>query len=123
LTSNSPIDENCNTILGETTRQRKILCKEVFGEANVDIKTLLTTFSLIFLAELGDKTQFAALCLSADSQSRVAVFLGASLALIISSLLAVLLGAFLARCFPPYVVKTVAGILFMVMGVIMLVTR
>jgi len=80
----------------------------------LDIKTLLTTFSLIFLAELGDKTQFAALCLSADSQSRLAVFLGASLAL---------LGAFLARCFPPHIVKLVAGILFIVMGAIMLITR
>ena len=89
----------------------------------MDLKTLLTTFSLIFLAELGDKTQFAALCLSADSNSRLAVFLGSSLALVTSSLLAVLLGAFLARCFPPFVVKTVAGILFIVMGVIMLVTR
>lgn len=89
----------------------------------MDVKTLLTTFSLIFLAELGDKTQFAALCLSADSKSPLAVFLGASLALVISSLLAVLLGAFLARCFPPYLIKTVAGILFIVMGVIMLVTR
>jgi putative Ca2+/H+ antiporter (TMEM165/GDT1 family) len=89
----------------------------------VDLKTLLTTFSLIFLAELGDKTQFAALCLSADSNSRLSVFLGSSLALVTSSLLAVLLGAFLARCFPPFVVKTVAGILFIVMGVIMLVAR
>jgi putative Ca2+/H+ antiporter (TMEM165/GDT1 family) len=109
--------------LGESTWQQKFSCKQVYGEANVDIKTLLTTFSLIFLAELGDKTQFAALCLSADSKSPLAVFLGASLALVISSLLAVLLGAFLARCFPPYVIKTVAGILFIVMGVIMLVTR
>ncbi len=89
----------------------------------MDIKTLLTTFSLIFLAELGDKTQFAALCLAAESKSRLAVFLGASLALVSSALLAVLVGAFLARCFPPYVVKTVAGILFIVMGVVMLVTR
>ena len=89
----------------------------------MDIRTLLTTFSLIFLAELGDKTQFAALCLSADSHSRLAVFLGASLALVTSSLLAVLVGAFLARCFPPYVVKTVAGILFIVMGAVMLITR
>ena len=89
----------------------------------MDIRTLLTTFGLIFLAELGDKTQFAALCLSADSKSRLSVFLGASLALVISSLLAVLLGALLARCFPPYIVKTVAGILFIVMGAIILVTR
>ncbi|MGW8220809.1 MAG: TMEM165/GDT1 family protein [Syntrophobacteria bacterium] len=89
----------------------------------MDIKTLLTTFSLIFLAELGDKTQFAALCLSADSQSRLSVFLGASLALVTSAFLAVLLGAFLARCFPPHIVKLVAGILFIVMGAIMLITR
>lgn len=89
----------------------------------MDLKTLATTFSLIFLAELGDKTQFAALCLSADSKSRMAVFLGASLALVTSALLAVILGAFLARCFPPHVVKTVAGILFIIMGVVMLVTR
>ena len=89
----------------------------------MDIRTLLTTFSLIFLAELGDKTQFAALCLSADGKSPLAVFLGSSLALVTSSLLAVLVGAFLARCFPPYLVKTVGGILFIVMGVIMLVTR
>lgn len=89
----------------------------------MDIKTLLATFSLIFLAEFGDKTQFAALCLAAESKSRLAVFLGASLALVSSALLAVLVGALLARCFPPYVVKTVAGILFIVMGVVMLVTR
>ena len=89
----------------------------------MDIRTLITTFGLIFVAELGDKTQFAALCLSADTKSRLAVFLGASLALVTSALLAVLIGAFLARCFPPYVVKTVAGILFIVMGVVMLVTR
>ena len=89
----------------------------------MDVKTLITTFSLIFLAELGDKTKFAALCLSAESKSRLAVFMGASLALVSSALLAVLLGAFLARCFPPHLVRTVGGILFIVMGVIMLVTR
>ena len=89
----------------------------------MDIKTLLTSFGLIFLAELGDKTQFAALCLSAESNSRLSVFVGASLALVSSALLAVLLGAFLARCFPPQVVRTVAGFLFIAMGAIMLVTR
>ena len=89
----------------------------------MDLKTLLTTFGLIFLAELGDKTQFAALCLSADSESRLSVFLGASLALASSALIAVLLGAVLARCFPPHVIKTVGGLLFMVMGAIMLISR
>ena len=89
----------------------------------MDTKTLVTTFGLIFLAELGDKTQFAALCLSAESKSRLAVFLGASLALVSSALLAVLVGSFLARCFPPHIVRTVAGILFIAMGAVMLITR
>ena len=89
----------------------------------MDIRTILTTFGLIFLAELGDKTQFAALCLSAECKSRMSVFVGASLALVSSALLAVLVGAFLARCFPPHVVRTVAGCLFIAMGIIMLVTR
>lgn len=89
----------------------------------MDIKTFLTTFSLIFLAELGDKTQFAALCLSADCESRLSVFLGTSLALVTSAFLAVLVGAFLARCFPPHIVRLVGGILFIVMGAIMLITR
>lgn len=89
----------------------------------MDLRTLVTTFGLIFMAELGDKTQFAALCLAADCKSRLAVFLGASLALIFSALLAVLLGAVFARCFPPHLVRTVGGILFIVMGVVMLLTR
>jgi len=115
-------------IIGNSPYLAPLGGKQSFPEENLkelpmDFKTLLTTFGLIFLAELGDKTQFAALCLSADNQSRLSVFLGASLALVTSALLAVLLGAVLARCFPPYIIKTVAGILFVVMGVVMLISR
>ena len=42
----------------------------------MDIKLMLTTFGLVFLAELGDKTQLAAFCLSANCDSKVSVFLG-----------------------------------------------
>ena len=50
------------------------------------ITAFLTTFTTVFLAELGDKTQLAALLLSAQSGRPVLVFVGASLALICSSL-------------------------------------
>jgi hypothetical protein len=66
----------------------------------MDFKILLTTFGLIFLAELGDKTQLATFCFSADCNSRLSVFLGSAGALVLSSLIARSPGAELAdrRC-------------------------
>jgi putative Ca2+/H+ antiporter (TMEM165/GDT1 family) len=60
----------------------------------MDLKLLLTTFGLVFLAELGDKTQLATFCFSADCEDyRLSVFLGSAGALVLSSLIAVFLGA------------------------------
>jgi putative Ca2+/H+ antiporter (TMEM165/GDT1 family) len=72
---------------------------------------LLTTFTTVFLAELGDKTQLAALLLSAQSGRPVLVFIGASLALISSSLVGVLLGRWLARLLPAHELERLAGLL------------
>ncbi len=84
--------------------------------------TLLgSTFAAVFLAELGDKTQLATLSLAAGG-SRLSVFLGAALALICTSALAVLLGEGLARTIPPFWIKRAAGALFVVLGVFYLVT-
>ncbi|MBW1992085.1 MAG: TMEM165/GDT1 family protein [Deltaproteobacteria bacterium] len=57
------------------------------------------TFGTIFLAEMGDKTQLAALTMTADTRAPVAVFLGASLALCLATLLGVALGGLLTRFF------------------------
>ena len=70
-----------------------------------------TTFTTVFLAELGDKTQLAALLLSAQSGRPVLVFVGASLALICSSLVGVLLGRWLARVMPAHQLERLAGLL------------
>jgi Ca2+/H+ antiporter, TMEM165/GDT1 family len=72
---------------------------------------LLTTFTTVFLAELGDKTQLAALLLSAQSGQPLVVFIGASLALISSSLVGVLLGRWLARLLPAHELERLAGLL------------
>jgi len=76
----------------------------------------LTTFTTVFLAELGDKTQLAALLLSAESGQPVVVFIGASLALISSSLVGVVLGRWLSRVLPPQQLERLAGILMIGLG-------
>ena len=76
----------------------------------------LTTFTTVFLAELGDKTQLAALLLSAESGRPVLVFIGASLALISSILVGVVLGRWLSRVLPPGQLERLAGILMIALG-------
>ncbi len=69
-----------------------------------------STFLTIFLAELGDKTQLATLLMSAESKSPGVVFLGASTALVATSLLGVMLGRWVARRFTPKTIEIAAGI-------------
>ena len=69
-----------------------------------------STFLTIFLAELGDKTQLATLLMSAESQSPWVVFLGASTALVTTSLLGVMVGRWIANRFTPKTIETAAGI-------------
>lgn len=83
----------------------------------MDLKLLLTTFGMVFLAELGDKTQLATFCFSADCDSRLSVFLGSAGALVLSSLIAVFLGAALSRVISPAMIKTGAGVFFIVVGI------
>jgi rubrerythrin len=83
-------------------------------------KLVLSTFSLIFLAELGDKTQLAAFAATASSRSPWSVFAGAASALVLSTLLAVLLGSTIQRFVPQQYLRLGAGILFVAFGVLLL---
>ncbi len=87
----------------------------------MDLKVMLTTFGMIFLAELGDKTQLATFAFAADSKTKAAVFLGAAGALVCTSLLAVLFGAAVSKLIPPVYMKSGAGVLFILLGIWMLV--
>jgi putative Ca2+/H+ antiporter (TMEM165/GDT1 family) len=82
----------------------------------MDLKLLMTTFGMVFLAELGDKTQIATFCFSAECDSRLSVFLGSAGALVLSSLIAVMLGGWVSRLIPPVAIKMGAGIFFLVVG-------
>ncbi|MGI5924093.1 MAG: TMEM165/GDT1 family protein [Lentisphaeria bacterium] len=89
----------------------------------MDWKTLLLSFSIVFLAELGDKTQLTALALTTSRGGGTwAVFIGASLALVSTTALAVLCGSFLARFLPERYLHLGSAVLFIVMGVALLVS-
>jgi putative Ca2+/H+ antiporter (TMEM165/GDT1 family) len=86
----------------------------------MDWKLLGSTFAVVFLAELGDKTQLATLSLAAGGSSRWMVFAGSALALIATSAIAVLVGEGLTRMIPAVWITRAAGVLFIVMGVLFL---
>ena len=82
----------------------------------MDYKLMFTTFGLVFLAELGDKTQIATFCFAAESKSRLSVFLGSASALILTSLLAVIIGCEVSKYIPESYIKRGAGVLFILLG-------
>jgi putative Ca2+/H+ antiporter (TMEM165/GDT1 family) len=88
----------------------------------MDLKLLLTTFGMIFLAELGDKTQLAAFSFAAESKSPLTVFLGSAGALVLTSLLAVLLGSAVGRLVPENYIRIGAGVLFILLGTWMILS-
>lgn len=86
----------------------------------MDLRVLLTTFGVILLAEMGDKTQLAAMTMSAQTKRPWAVFIGASLALAAVSAIGVLVGGVIGQYVPLEWVKRVAAFAFIVIGVLML---
>lgn len=89
----------------------------------LDWRLLASTFGVVFLAELGDKTQLATFGLAAGASSRLAVFLGAAAALVLTSALAVLLGEVISRSVPEPWLRRGAGALFLVLGALYLSGR
>ena len=86
-------------------------------ESNPFFSILITSFSTIFLAELGDKKQLATLILSAQSGRPLIVFIGAALALITTSLLGVLIGRWIANNLPRERFTVVSGIIMLSLGI------
>ncbi|MDL1871580.1 TMEM165/GDT1 family protein [Deltaproteobacteria bacterium PRO3] len=82
------------------------------------MKAMLPVFLSVFLAELGDKTQLATLLFATERQlARWQVFAAASAALVLSTLIAVLIGEQLTALISPKALKIVAGLGFVAIGV------
>jgi putative Ca2+/H+ antiporter (TMEM165/GDT1 family) len=83
----------------------------------VELKVLATVFVAVFIAELGDKTQLATMLFAADKEvSKLTVFIGASLALILASGIGVLAGSVIAEYVSERMLRYVAGSGFIVIG-------
>jgi Ca2+/H+ antiporter, TMEM165/GDT1 family len=89
----------------------------------MDLRVLLTTFGVIFLAEMGDKTQLAAMTMAAETKKPWAVFIGATVALAGVSALGVIVGAVLGNYVPLEWVKRVSAIAFIIIGVLILLDK
>ena len=84
------------------------------------LRAVLSAFSLVFLAELGDKTQVAVFSLAAESGSPWGVFIGAGAALLVSTALAVALAVAVHRVLPDawaHGIRVAAGGLFILFGI------
>jgi Ca2+/H+ antiporter, TMEM165/GDT1 family len=82
----------------------------------MDWKLLATTFGTVFLAELGDKTQLATLTFASSAPSKWVVFLGAALALVATSAIAVIAGEAVSRVVNPKWLERAAAVAFIAIG-------
>ena len=75
------------------------------------------SFFTVFLSELGDKSQLAAIALSGRSQAPRAVFFGTAGALLLTSLLGALAGGAVAEFLPTKLLKIVAAVGFAILAI------
>ena len=84
----------------------------------MDWKILSTVFTSVFIAELGDKTQLATMLFASDKDTnKLTVFLGASLALVVTSALGVVAGSFISEYVSERFLHYLAGVGFIAIGV------
>ncbi|MGA9380966.1 MAG: TMEM165/GDT1 family protein [Phormidium sp.] len=83
----------------------------------MDWHLLGLSFITVFLSELGDKSQLAAIALSGSTKFPRAVFLGTAGALLLTSFLGVIAGEGAAQLLPVQWVKAIAAIGFAIMAI------
>jgi putative Ca2+/H+ antiporter (TMEM165/GDT1 family) len=85
----------------------------------MNFSVFATTFVTLFLAEMGDKTQLAAVNLSASTKQPLSVFLGGTAALAAVTGLGVIFGEGIVRVIPEIYIRRGASLLFVGIGVFM----
>jgi len=87
----------------------------------MDYRLFLMAFGMLFIAELGDKTQLTVFTLVTQYHKPIPIFFGASLALVLVTLIGTLFGDVVAKYVPTSYLKLAAGILFVGIGIFVLI--
>lgn len=94
-------------------------------EAQVETRNVgnavFSSFSLITLMELGDKTQFAVIALSAQYELPLQVYLGVMLAFTLITILGITVGAALTKFVPLKYIHLGSGVVFILLGIVFLI--
>ncbi len=83
----------------------------------MDFTVAFRAFMTLFLAEMGDKTQLAAIGMAASSKKPLSVFIGGSLALAAVTGIGIVAGEGLLRVVPELALRRAAAAAFVFMGV------
>jgi putative Ca2+/H+ antiporter (TMEM165/GDT1 family) len=90
----------------------------------MDLRLFATVFTTVFVAELGDKNQLATLLYAADAaHPKLTVFAASAAALVLTSGLGVLAGSFVAERIDPKILRWIAGLGFVAVGLWTLMSR
>jgi putative Ca2+/H+ antiporter (TMEM165/GDT1 family) len=90
------------------------------GPAPTHRSAVVTSFLAFTIAEFGDKTMLATAALAAN-RDRLGTWVGSSAALVLSGLIAIVVGAALAKRIDPSKLRYAAAVAFAVVGVLLLV--
>ena len=86
----------------------------------MNLKIFIATFWAIFVAELADKTQLVGMSMAAKTGKPISVWLGSVSAYVIVTIISVLLGALLSKYIKPEVIRYSGGIIFIIIGILIL---
>ena len=90
--------------------------------SGMDLLPLISSFSIVALAELGDKTQLTVMCLSANKRAKT-VFIGAILAFALVDGVSALIGGTIAAFIPTQWIGIGAGVAFLAFGIYSLLSK
>jgi putative Ca2+/H+ antiporter (TMEM165/GDT1 family) len=82
----------------------------------MDFKVFGSVYLMVFLAELGDKTQIATFAAACSAQSGWSVFGGSAAALVTAAALATVCGVAVAQYVSPAMLNKTAGGVFLAFG-------